>query len=205
MTITLLVLSICSIFIGYVFFESFIGLGSNFFNNSIYINYFNETNLNSEFSLYIMKYVPLILVIISSLCFYIYIDFYEDIYIFFINNINLIFFYKIVNKAFFFDILYGEIFFKKFLELSYFIIYKYVEKGFFYFFINYSISNTLLYIYNLLKNIYTGLIYDYIFLILVSIIYIVMFYLCLLFLDFTGLLILYFGIFYFINNEESFK
>jgi len=209
MTLSLLVLSICSIFIGYLFFELFIGMGSNFFNNSIYINYLNETTLNSEFSLFIMKYVPLFLTIMSIVFFYMYIFFYQKIYFYFFENILFSNFYKLFNKAFYFDIIYNDLFFIKFLELSYFKMYKYVEKGFLSYFLINFVKICLLNVYNIFNKVYSGLIYDYIFLILVSIIYFCVFFFCILLLDVPGFIILFFGMYYFfiINkiNEKSIK
>lgn len=209
MTSSLLVLAICSIFIGYLFFELFIGMGSNFFNNSLYINYLNETNLNSEFSLFIMKYVPLLLTIMSIIFFCLYIFFYKNLYFYFFEKSIFLKFYKLSNKAFYFDIIYNDLFFLKFLELSYFKMYKYVEKGFLSYFLVNFVKNCLLNIYNVFVKVYSGLIYDYIFLILVSIIYFCVFFFCILLLDVSGFIILFFGMYYFfiINkiNEKSIK
>jgi NADH-ubiquinone oxidoreductase chain 5 len=49
MTLPLLILSIGSIFFGYIFKDPLIGIGSNYLGNSIFINPFNTFNINDQF------------------------------------------------------------------------------------------------------------------------------------------------------------
>jgi len=203
MTFAMFILSLCSIAIGYIFFEAFIGLGTNFFDNSIYVNYNNMNLLNAEYSIFFIKYIPFIITIISILCFIVYIQYYENIYLFFIKNTECIKFYKIFNKAFYFDIIYGELFFKNFLKFSYTIIYKYVEKGLLNYFLFNFIKLWIIYWYNCFISIYSGLLYDYIFLILVSIVYITFIYFCILFLGLEIIILLYIGIYIFIKKYDK--
>ena len=58
--IPLLVLSVLSIFIGYLFSEIFIGIGNYYLNNSIYIEKNNFNNIEMEFLSPIIKLMPLI-------------------------------------------------------------------------------------------------------------------------------------------------
>lgn len=58
--IPLFILSILSIFIGYVFSEIFIGLGSNYLNSSIYIKFEHFNNIEMEFLNPFIKLTPLI-------------------------------------------------------------------------------------------------------------------------------------------------
>jgi NADH-ubiquinone oxidoreductase chain 5 len=58
--IPLLVLSILSIFIGYLFSEIFIGIGNYYLNNSIYIQKDHFNNIEMEFLSPIIKLMPLI-------------------------------------------------------------------------------------------------------------------------------------------------
>jgi len=205
MSLSMLILSICSVFIGYIFFELFLGLGSNFWGNSIYINYFNVNSLNSEFSLFYVKYIPLFLTMLGSVCVYIYIYFYNYFYFMFFRNKFLKKFYVFSNKAFFFDVIYGDLFFKKLLEISYFSMYKYVEKGVLNYFLADFIKNIFNKVYSIFGLVYTGLIYDYIFLILVGIMYLFIFYYFFLFIGIQGFLVLFFGMYFFINIQDNEK
>lgn len=59
-------LSICSIFVGYIFKDFFIGLGNNSWNGIILFKYQNYNILNIEFfTPFIIKYVPLFFIILN--------------------------------------------------------------------------------------------------------------------------------------------
>jgi len=55
MSIPLVLLGLGSIFVGYIFKDAFIGVGSNFFGNSIFVNPINVNLLESEFLSPIVK------------------------------------------------------------------------------------------------------------------------------------------------------
>ena len=58
--IPLLILSILSIFVGYLFAEIFIGIGSNYLQNSIFIQFEHYNNIEMEFLSPLIKLMPLI-------------------------------------------------------------------------------------------------------------------------------------------------
>ena len=58
--IPLFSLSILSIFIGYIFSEIFIGIGTNYLQNSIYIQFEHYNNIEMEFLSPLIKLMPLI-------------------------------------------------------------------------------------------------------------------------------------------------
>jgi NADH-ubiquinone oxidoreductase chain 5 len=94
MYIPLLVLSVGSIFIGYLTKDMFIGLGSNFFSDSIFVLPQNLIAGDAEFIPYYIKGLPSVLSllgIVGSLFFHKYFEFF---FIFFryIENLNK--FYK---------------------------------------------------------------------------------------------------------------
>jgi NADH-ubiquinone oxidoreductase chain 5 len=49
MSIPLVILAVGAIFVGYFFRDAFIGLGSDFFGNSIYVNPSNINSAEAEF------------------------------------------------------------------------------------------------------------------------------------------------------------
>jgi len=49
MSLPLLILAFASIFMGYLFRDAFIGVGSDFFQNSIFVNPINLNLLEAEF------------------------------------------------------------------------------------------------------------------------------------------------------------
>src|SRR4051812_38078967 len=164
MLFSMFILMICSIIIGYIFYDAFIGIGSTFLINSIFINISNYSILDAEFSLFFIKYLALIFTLLGIFSFFIINKFFFNFYI--IKNRFFYNFYYFFNKALYFDYIFNNLILTYILNFSYYIIYKYIEKGIFelygpiyiYYFINR--------LYYLLKYFNKGLIYDYIFIIL---------------------------------------
>ena len=131
--LSLFILSILSIFIGFIFVDIFVGYGNNYYDNSIFVN-FNKLNyIEIEFLNPLIKNIPLIIVFLGIFISYIFfyklnIKKYYIIYFFLKNNLY-IFFYN----AGFFNFFYNKIF-----NILFFIFYsvniKNIEKGFFEFF-----------------------------------------------------------------------
>jgi NADH-ubiquinone oxidoreductase chain 5 len=130
--IPLFILSILSIFVGFIFSDIFVGIGSDYLNNSIYIKYEHYNNIETEFINPILKNLPLILTFLGL--FLSYILFYK----LYINNVKLNFFifkikkfiYEIFFNAGFFNFFYNRIYVYSF-NFFYKINVKYIEKGFF--------------------------------------------------------------------------
>lgn len=60
MSLPLLVLGLGSIFVGYICKDMFIGVGSSFFNNSIFVLFNHVTLINAEFLPPFLKLIPVI-------------------------------------------------------------------------------------------------------------------------------------------------
>jgi NADH-ubiquinone oxidoreductase chain 5 len=116
--VPLFILFFCSIFIGYFFKELFIGVGSNFFNISIFVLPEHYILTYTEFIPFYIKLLPLFFTIFGILTFY------------FLDNLI---FSKYIFKIFFFrwyiDKLYNFIS-KLFIVFSYEYIYILLDKGF---------------------------------------------------------------------------
>jgi hypothetical protein len=67
----LFLLSLCSIFVGYIFSDSMNGIGNNFYGNSIYQNLVNYNYYEAEFSLFFVKYIPLLMTILGVIMFFV--------------------------------------------------------------------------------------------------------------------------------------
>lgn len=66
-------LSFCSIFVGYIFKDFFIGLGNNNWNGILLFKYQNYNILNIEFfTPFILKYIPLCLIVLNFILIIIY-------------------------------------------------------------------------------------------------------------------------------------
>jgi NADH-quinone oxidoreductase subunit L len=133
--VPLFMLSILSIFIGYFFFELFLGLGSNYISNSIFISFDHFNNMGAEFVSPLIKNMPLILTFIGMLLsynFFFKLSFKKKqlyIKVFSLKQYMYISFYS----AGFFNFFYDKIFIYVF-SLFYSINVKKVEKGFFEFY-----------------------------------------------------------------------
>lgn len=128
----LLFLSILSIFVGYLFSEIFIGLGNNYINNSIFINFENFNSIEVEFISPLIKNMPLILTFLGTfLSYFFFFKFSfkkKGGYISFFILKKYI--YTNYYYASFFNFFYNKVFIY-FLNLFYNINVKNIEKGFF--------------------------------------------------------------------------
>jgi NADH-ubiquinone oxidoreductase chain 5 len=132
MLIPLLILSILSIFVGYLFSEIFVGLGNNYINNSIFISFEHYNNIEIEFISPLIKNMPLILTFLGMLSSY---GFFFKFF-FKKKNRHINFFmlkkyaYTGYYNAGFFNFFYNKIF-VYLLNVFYKINVKRIEKGFF--------------------------------------------------------------------------
>ena len=130
--IPLFILSILSIFVGFLFSDIFVGIGSDYFNNSIYIKYEHFNNMEIEFISPFFKNLPFILTFFGLLLSYFFFNILN------ISNKQLNFLnfwikkrlYEIFFNAGFFNFFYNRIYIYIF-NLFYKINVKYIEKGFF--------------------------------------------------------------------------
>lgn len=127
--IPLFVLALFSIFFGFVFSDLFVGVGSDFFGNSIYINPNNISIIEAEFSLpLLIKLLPSILSLFgASLAIYLYHVNPE-----FVINLtesslgrNI---YTFLNGKYFFDVIYNHYFISASLKTGY-TISKVLDRG----------------------------------------------------------------------------
>lgn len=106
--IPLFILALFSIFFGYVFSDLFVGVGSDFFGNSIFINPNNISIIEAEFSLpIIIKLLPTILSLFGAtfaiFLYHVYPDFIINLTEFSLGR-NL---YTFLNGKYFFDVIYN--------------------------------------------------------------------------------------------------
>jgi len=109
MSLPLIILAIFSIYFGFLAKEIYIGLGTGFFNNSIFIHPLQEIALDTEFSIGgILKLIPLIFTIITIFLSMIMHEFYSNA----INNFKWNKFgyllYGFFNQRFFIELLYNK-------------------------------------------------------------------------------------------------
>ena len=128
--ISLFILSIMSIITGYLFSDLFIGIGNNYFNSSIYINFMHFNYIDIEFLNPLIKNIPFFITIFGILLSYLIINYK-------IKNKNIFFIFYFIKKnmyIFFFNAAFSNYFYNKILvfliKIFYIINIKYIEKGF---------------------------------------------------------------------------
>jgi NADH-ubiquinone oxidoreductase chain 5 len=127
--IPLFILSLFSIFFGYIFSDLFVGVGSDFFGNSLLIHPNKINIIEAEFSLpIIIKLLPAIISLLGALL----------AILLYHNNSNIIInltdislgrkIYTFLNGKYLFDVIYNHYIISAGLKISY-IISKFVDRG----------------------------------------------------------------------------
>ncbi len=126
----LAILGFLSIFIGYLTKDMFIGLGTPFWNNAIFVLPQNLNIIDSEFIPIYVKWIPFFASLIGSLSsIFIYHFFARSLFkIYTLSNVfNSV--YVFFNKKWFFDRLQNELLISPLLKIGYSTTYKLVDKG----------------------------------------------------------------------------
>lgn len=163
-------LMIGSIFWGYLTKDMFIGLGSDFWQTSIFIIPQNQVFIDAEFLPINVKVVPLILSLSGmALSFLVYYS-KSNLNFITINN-NFSIYVKIIsflNKKWYFDLLYNQYLVKIYFFISYFITFKIIDRGILEFFGPLGIVRQVDKISRLNMKLHSGVIYRYVLLIILA-------------------------------------
>ena len=199
MVLPLGILALGSIFIGYLTKDMFIGLGSHFWNNAIYIHPQNIQMIDAEFLPTIFKLLPVIFSMFGLFsALFLYHFNFKLFYQFKISNFGL-YFYNFLNKKWFFDKIYYEIINQNILQISYNTTYKLIDKGIIEFF---GPTGLLQLFFNWSKKVIimqTGYIFHYSLLIFLSLIFLISIMLISIYLNFIKIFIFIF----FLNNLKN--
>jgi len=159
--IPLLILAIFSIFFGYVLSDLFVGIGSDFFQNAIFIHPNNISLVEAEFSLNpIFKLLPAILSI-SGATLAIYLYHIQPLFLINLTNYKLNRkIYAFLNGKYYFDVIYNHFFITNGLVLAN-TISKEIDRGAIELLGPYGLSNYFTKIGNNLAKLDTGVITTY--------------------------------------------
>ena len=165
---SLTLLSIPSIFAGYLTKDMLIGLGTDFWGNSIYNNPENMNLIDSEFINLKFKLLPVILSLLGFvLSFFFYSFFFNLLFI-----IKISFYgkkiYNFFNKKWFFDKIYVDYIVQNLFKFSYDTSYKLIDRGIIEILGPMGISFLIYKKSNLLNKFQTGFVYHYSFSILIT-------------------------------------
>ncbi len=176
MRLPLFLLSFASIFIGYFARDLFIGLGTSFWDNSLFTLPSKQYLLETEWLDTEIKIIPLIFSLSGTgLSLVNYLFHFNKLFALKINPIGRSF-YTFLNRKWFFDKIYNENISQFFFKISYRNIYQNIDRGILEFFGPYGLS---IQIYKYSKDFFSislNSIYHYLFLSLGFIIFFIFFY-----------------------------
>lgn len=198
MIIPLIILVIGSIFIGYLTKDMIIGMGTNYWNNSLFVLPQNLYFFESEFIPYYIKLIPVIFSILGALISY-FIYFYLLNILYKINITKIgIYFYTYLNKKLFFDIVYNEFIVKSLFYFGYNISFKIIDRGFIEIIGPYGLTIIFSNLSKKFSKFQTGYVYHYTFILFIGVTFFIFFALFnyFFFIDFRYLFIWFFIFFF---------
>ena len=157
----LMILAFGSIFIGYFTKDMFIGLGSNFWGNAIFISPEHLVILDSEFIEYWIKLIPVIFSICGAGFAFILYHFFNKILVTWKLNIIGYNLYSFLNKKWYFDKIYNEFIVQKSLDFGYNIAFKTLDRGWVELIGPYGLVKLIENIMKKINSLQTGYIYHY--------------------------------------------
>ncbi len=175
MALPLIILSMGSIFVGYVFKDLFIGLGTDFWGNNIgYVNNLGDVLLlEAEFLPAYIKLLPVLFsFFVSLVCFYLYSEYHH---IFYLGTDSQFakagrFIYSFFNKKWFFDAVYNFYIVRVILTFGYNTTFKLLDRGIIELIGPTGLVRTFDNLSMRVRNLQTGYIFNYIFFMIVSVI-----------------------------------
>jgi proton-translocating NADH-quinone oxidoreductase chain L len=170
MGIPLIVLSFGSIFWGFLTKDMIIGLGTDFWQSSIFILPKNNLFIESEFIPSYVKLVPTVLSFAGAILAIVLNHYYAT----FMYNISLtpvgLKMYAFLNKKWYFDKLYNELVNKPLVSFGYFVSFRGIDKGVVEFLGPYGAVSSFSHLMKKISKLQTGYIYHYAFVMLVGIV-----------------------------------
>ena len=157
--ISLGMLSIPSVLIGFYSKDMIIGLGTDFWGNSIFVLPKNMNMIDAEFIDHSFKVLPVILSLLGATSSFIFYTFFSS----FLFKFKISFLgkkiYNFLNKKWFFDKVYNEYIGQFFFKFGYNISYKIIDRGIFEIFGPMGLSSSILKSSNKIISLNTNYLY----------------------------------------------
>nr|YP_010165719.1 NADH dehydrogenase subunit 5 [Imasa heleensis]QRR29732.1 NADH dehydrogenase subunit 5 [Imasa heleensis] len=170
MIIPLSILCIGSIFVGYFTKDMMIGLGTDFWGNSLFTLPKNLILVESEFIPYYIKLIPVIFSIVGALlATLVYKYMSRGTYKFTSSPVGRII-YTHINRKWNFDIIYNEFIVKYILSFGYRISFKLFDRGFIEVIGPTGIVNSVKKVARTLSRVQSGMIYHYTFVFFIGVV-----------------------------------
>ena len=194
----LLILCIGSIFFGFLAKELFLGANIDTWNNIFLVLPWHNYNFDSEFLPFYIKLIPVLFSLTGGLFSYFFYEIFQkyiDINLLYLKNYNI---YHFLSKKWYFDDFYNKIISYFILNFSYQISFKLIDRGLLEWVGPFGIVQSMKKITHVVSKLQTGLIYHYIFSIILGIIFIIFLYLLPIYFTII-MFIIYFYLFICIN------
>ena len=165
-TISLFLLVIPSVLIGFYAKDMIIGFGSDFWGNAIFTNPENMNRVDSEFITHIFKILPVILSLLGVTSSFLLYLFSSKLLVQLKMSAIGKKIYNFFNKKWFFDKVYNEYISQFFFTISYTVTYKIIDRGIVEVFGPMGLSSLITKKASYISKLQTGYLYHYTFLIL---------------------------------------
>jgi len=172
LTLPLFILSILSVFVGYISKDLFIGFGTDFWGSAIWVLPTNYLLSDIEFINTKYKILPLIFTFSGAFFAYFLYAFYLIKYFSFKNLAIYKIFYNFFNKKWFIDRLYTEFIVQNVIEISFSFFYKQIDRGLLEKIGPSGIINFLNFLITSFKGFQTGFVLTYLTFFVLSIVFI---------------------------------
>ena len=163
MAIPLIILAFGSIFVGYITKDMLIGLGTNFWGNSLFTLPQNVSLIESEFIPYWIKLIPVLFSISGAILAFVLYYFYSN----YLYTLKFSYLgrkaYSFLSKKWYFDKIYNDFIVQKFLDFGYNISFKTLDRGIIEVIGPFGIVKTIGNLTKLITNLQSGYIYHYAF------------------------------------------
>jgi len=164
---SLAVLSIPSMFIGYLSRDMIIGLGTDFWGNAIYILPENMNLIDAEFIEHRYKILPVCLSLLGASSSFIMYTFNKELLFKLKTSIAGKKLYTFLNKKWFFDKVYNEYLTQSLFKFSFNTSYKLIDRGIIEIFGPMGLTNLISKRALTLRQLQSGYLYHYTFIILI--------------------------------------
>lgn len=169
MSVPLIILAFGSIFVGYLAKDLMIGVGTDFWSNSIFVLPEHLVQLDAEFIPSVIKLVPVLFSLMgASFAMILYTYGHSLSHSFIMNIVILRRLYQFFNKRWYFDIVYNQLVAKKLLSFGYNNSLNVLDKGAIELIGPYGLQKMIQQLSFRISQIQSGYIYQYAFVMLIG-------------------------------------
>ena len=198
MLIPLFVLSLGSIFVGFLAKDLFLGLGVDTWNSSLFQLITHVSFFEAEFLPFEVKLIPFIFSILGLLTSVFIYQIYETKFVSLNTYKNFYYFYSFFSKKWYFDNIYNHYIVNNILYFGYHISFKLIDRGLIELIGPLGIIRSLSVLTKKISSLQSGLIYHYVFLMVLGLTFFTLLFILPLYFK-TSLLIVFAYFFIYLN------